>query len=368
MADPNLEEWQRNFLYIDHVRFVVHRLHHRRRKIYRKRIDPFIKYSNSEFKRRYRVSKALARRIIGLIREELEHHNGTLRGKPISSDLQVLATLRYLGKGAYQQDMADLHGFSQPTLSRIIARVVRALARHLIQFIQFPQDFRSLSSIKEDFFAIAGMRNIIGAIDCTHIKIKNPGGNNPALYINRKGFFSLNVQVVCDANCKILDIVARWRGSAHDSRVWNECHLKRMFENENLSGILVGDSGYAASNYMLTPMLNPNTPQEERYNSAHIRTRNCVERLFGQLKNKFRCFFNGLNLSLETTKAAIIAIAIIHNLSLDHQNEHLDSENYSSSDDENDLLNNVQRNQIDGNVRANVAGNLFRATYIRNNF
>lgn len=42
---------------------------------------------------------------------------------------------------------------------------------------------------------MSNIPNIVGAIDCTHIKIKNPGGKYPALYINRKGYFSWNVQV-----------------------------------------------------------------------------------------------------------------------------------------------------------------------------
>lgn len=39
-----------------------------------------------------------------------------------------------------------------------------------------------------------------------------------------------------------------------------------------------------------------------------------MERVFGCLKNKFRCFFNGIQINLETAKAAIVAIAVIHNL------------------------------------------------------
>lgn len=67
--------------------------------------------------------------------------------------------------------------------------------------------------------------------------------------------------------------------------------------------------------------MNPNTPAQQGYNSAHIKTRNVVERLFGQWKNKFRCFFNGMQMSLDTAKASIIALAILHNLSVDERIE-----------------------------------------------
>lgn len=77
---------------------------------------------------------------------------------------------------------------------------------------------------------------------------------------------------------------------------------------------MLGDNGYPCSRHLLTPLLNPATDAERRYNRAHASTRNVVERTFGIIKNKFRCFFNGMNLNIDTTKAAIIAISIIHNI------------------------------------------------------
>ena len=46
------------------------------------------------------------------------------------------------------------------------------------------------------FRRIANFPTIIGAIDCTHIKIKKLSADGGQLYINRKGFPSINVQVL----------------------------------------------------------------------------------------------------------------------------------------------------------------------------
>ncbi|KAJ8966459.1 hypothetical protein NQ314_003519 [Rhamnusium bicolor] len=46
---------------------------------------------------------------------------------------------------------------------------------------------------------------------------------------------------------KILDIVARWRGWAHDSRIWYECLLKHRFASGEINGILLGDNWYPCS-------------------------------------------------------------------------------------------------------------------------
>lgn len=223
-----------------------------------------------------------------------------------------------------------------------------------------PRDVQDLNRMKAEFFDVAQMPNIVGAIDCTHIKIKNPGGEYAQTFVNRKNFFSLNVQVVCDARARILNIVARHRGSVHDSRIWDECQLKTEFQNGNIQGILVGDSGYACTNYLLTPVLNPARPAQERYNEAHIRTRNCIERLFGQWKNKFQCMYNGLKMSLETAKATIVTLAIIHNLCIDHRLDPEDHDLHIEADDNQDEV-------IPDRIN-NIRGNLFRERYIQNHF
>ena len=38
-------------------------------------------------------------------------------------------------------------------------------------------------------------------------------------FVNRKQFYSINVQAVCDSDAFITNIVARWPGSTHDSRI-----------------------------------------------------------------------------------------------------------------------------------------------------
>jgi hypothetical protein len=59
-------------------------------------------------------------------------------------------------------------------------------------------------------FSRARFPNCIGAIDCSHVKIQSPGGDQAETFRNRKLFFSLNVQTIADANLKIRDIVARF--------------------------------------------------------------------------------------------------------------------------------------------------------------
>nr|CAD7434527.1 unnamed protein product [Timema monikensis] len=90
-------------------------------------------------------------------------------------------------------------------------------------------------------------------------------------------------RVACGAHLKIVDIVARRPGSFHDASLSGASSLRSRFEQGRVEGILLGDSGYPCLPYLLTPLLNARTESEQRYNAAHIATRNPVERLFGSL-------------------------------------------------------------------------------------
>lgn len=53
---------------------------------------------------------------------------------------------------------------------------------------------------------IAGFLNVIGAVDGTHIRIKSPS-NDEHLYVNKKNYYSINVQGVCDSKLRFINIV-----------------------------------------------------------------------------------------------------------------------------------------------------------------
>lgn len=75
----------------------------------------------------------------------------------------------------------------------------------------------------------------------------------------------------------------------------------------------------------MTPVLNPTTPGEHRYNVAHIRTRNIVERTFGMLKSRFRCLDRtggALLYSPEKVAQITVVCCILHNIAKRHGLEH----------------------------------------------
>lgn len=98
---------------------------------------------------------------------------------------------------------------------------------------------------------------------------------------------------------------------------------------------MLGDSGYGVKNYLLTPLLNPRTEGERKYNNTFKSARQSViECLFGKWKRRFPILSNG-KLKLKKIKVhqfnrnllemqtdvnfsviVIIATAVLHNYSL----------------------------------------------------
>ena len=71
-----------------------------------------------------------------------------------------------------------------------------------------------------DFYSIARFPREIGAVDGSLIAIKGPD-NEEHLYVCHKGFHTINVMAVCNAQLLFTNAVSKWHGSVHDSAVFH---------------------------------------------------------------------------------------------------------------------------------------------------
>lgn len=161
-------------------------------------------------------------------------------------------------------------------------------------------------------------------MDRIHIAILKPQVNEQN-FINRKSYHSLNTQVICDADLKILSINANYPGSSHDSFICRHSQIRQYLLNKytqnNLRGCwLIVDLGYPLEPFVVTPYLNSNadTP-EARYNKAHISARNTVERTIGLLNMIFRCLLRERVARYEPRFLGTLvnACATLHNMWID---------------------------------------------------
>lgn len=198
-------------------------------------------------------------------------------------------------------------------MCRLISEISEQLARCHVHWIKFPEN---LQPTKMQFQRIAQFPKVVGCIDCTHVSIQLPCTINGEQFRNRKGYFSLNVQVIGGPNLEIFDIVSSWPGSTHDSRIFQWSRVYGRFHRRQIRGLLLGDSGYAQNEFTFTPIRNPATPREVRYNRSHIDTRNSVERLFGVWKRRFACLRKKLANAPQTCTHIVTACAVLHNIAI----------------------------------------------------
>ncbi|CAC5356694.1 HARBI1 [Mytilus coruscus] len=186
----------------------------------------------------------------------------------------------------------------------------------------------------------AGFPNVIGCVDGTHVRIQAPEDDEPS-FVNRKGFHSVNVQGICDQNCKYLmglsfkaafrpsssvnsgeslftNVSANWPGSCHDAHVFKTSvgiHLQDQYTSIE-QGVVLGDSGYPCRPFLLTPFRQPREQREHNFNRAHITTRCTIERTFGIWKQRFRLLKTGIRMRPDRACKFILACAILHNIAM----------------------------------------------------
>lgn len=82
-------------------------------------------------------------------------------------------------------------------------RMVAALNEIATTIIKWPSR-EEKQLIKEEFLRMARLPGVVGAIDGTYVPIKAPV-ENPRVYINRKRFHGITLQVICKPNLAFSD-------------------------------------------------------------------------------------------------------------------------------------------------------------------
>ncbi|CAI6373642.1 unnamed protein product [Macrosiphum euphorbiae] len=228
--------------------------------------DPFTILSDRKFLGTYRLSKSLVKEICQTLSP---HMMAPKTNAGLSIDRKLSIALRFFASGSYQQDIGEHRGsaLSQASVSRCITEVANALNLPQImnQYIRFPSTINELNSIRLGFYEKYGVPGVVGVLDCTHIAIVPPKQHDiiypEHIYVNRKGYHSINTQLICDCDLKILNVCAKFPGSAHDSHIWRVSPvldvLKYIHSIRQTSNFLLGDSGYGLRPWLLTPIHEP---------------------------------------------------------------------------------------------------------------
>ncbi|XP_067908698.1 putative nuclease HARBI1 [Heterodontus francisci] len=230
----------------------------------------YLQMSERQCQRRLQMAREAVTHLCALLNDDLQPMG--FCGHPMPVDLKGTAALNFYTSASFQECTSDLCGVMQSAVHHCIREVTNALYRRAIDYVCFRMDPESQAQRAIGFGFIAGLPQVQGLIDCTHVAIKAPAGR-PAAYLNRKDFHSLNVQLVCDHHGG----VASWR------------------------------QGFPLQKWLLTLVRNLTSDAEERYNASHGATRATIEQAIGMLKMLFRCLDrSGGALQYQSERAACI--------------------------------------------------------------
>ncbi|XP_064464702.1 putative nuclease HARBI1 [Ornithodoros turicata] len=287
--------------------------------------DAFSSMSDDEFVATFRLPKEAVREVCEAVREDLQRTRQSHR-TTLTVERRVLIALHFYATGAFLGNLAreDTIACSKHAVSEAIHKVTEAILKNLApKYLRFPTTPDEKLQVKRGFYELAGFPGCVGAIDGTQIAIMQPSLSDPRFvdgnYYCHKGYHSINVLMVCDALRRILFVNARFPGSCHDASVWGACNLHQaaatVFEDGEW---LLGDSAYPLQPWLMTPVRSPSTPEEQRFNSAHRRTRVRIEHCFGVLKMRFRCLqrYRTLHFAPNRCCKIINACAVLHNMCL----------------------------------------------------
>ncbi|XP_063788473.1 uncharacterized protein LOC134943713 [Pseudophryne corroboree] len=231
---------------------------------------------------------------------------------PIPADERLVATLRFLATGQLLEDLKYGTRISAQALGHIIPETCKAIIKVLqYKYCNFPTSVAEWQAIVEDFERRWNYPNCGGAIDGKQVRITKPT-NSGSDYYNYKGYFSIVLMAVVNANYEFifLDVEKNGRcsdgGSLKNTRFYdrlttNSNHLPPVEQTKHgLGFVFVADEAFALLEHIMKPYPQRVLNHDRRiFNYRLSRARRVVENAFGILSNQFRIFHKPINMRLD---------------------------------------------------------------------
>ena len=150
-----------------------------------------------------RMSKERFDHLLTLISPKITKQDTHLRpAKPASEKLYM--TLQFLADGRSQIGLSTSYRMGRSTVSEAISETCDAIYEALSPaYMQHPTTAQQWKAVAAQFEDKWNMPHCIGAVDGKHVRIEKPA-NTGSTDRNYKGYFSLNLFAICDANYNFL--------------------------------------------------------------------------------------------------------------------------------------------------------------------
>lgn len=198
-----------------------------------------------------------------------------------------------------------------------------------ILLFQVPSTQEEWLHLEKEYYRQWNFPHCVGAMDGKHVSLQAPI-NSGSDFFNYKGYFSIVLLALVDANYCITYVSVGCQGRLSDGGVFAHSALKELLENSQLNlpnpstlpgrtypvpYVIVADDAFPLMlNVMKTyPGLQEKGSSKRIYNYRHCRARRVVENVFGILSVVFRVLRKPLLLEPEQAQKVVLACTHLHN-------------------------------------------------------
>ncbi|XP_018361569.1 PREDICTED: putative nuclease HARBI1 [Trachymyrmex cornetzi] len=279
-------------------------------------------YSDIEFKSHFRLSRVVFTYLLNLIKPSLEKQGNGYGRCPIPPDVQLLVALWTMATPDSYRSVCDRFNIGRATAWRANRKVCSAIYSLAHKFIKWP-DAEEAEYTWIDIQYKYKFPKVLGAVDGTHIHIHKPKKHAES-YVNRKGYYSIQLQVICDSTLKFIHCYAGQPGSVHDMRVFRLSGIQSMCTENYFphNSHLIGDAAYALQKHVMVPYKNNGHLSEAQinFNQSLCSARVMIERAIGFLKGRFRSLLDKLYMKrTDLIPQYIIVCCVLHNICILHE-------------------------------------------------
>lgn len=196
-------------------------------------------------------------------------------------------------------------------------------------FLQVPRTPAEWEAVASDFEMKWQFPNCVAAMDCKHFQVVAPRGRG-SFHFNYKGFHSVVLLALVNANYEILYADIGMNGRVSDATAWHHSRFRaalqsgqiRFPRSKPLPGgstavphVIVADDAFPLSMNLMKPFpIKKQTAKQRIFSYRLSRARRVAENAFGILSNKFRVFLAPIHLEPSKVTTVVLACLAMHNL------------------------------------------------------
>ena len=334
---------------------------------YKQLVDQYFsataRYSEEDFVRRFRMKKCVFEQVFNDVQNADEYF--TLKANcankvGIHPLVKVSACLCILGYSAAFDQMDEIFGIGESTMSKCFHRFCELIPRIYNNYLQLPNE----QQLKEmmDKNAERGFPGMIGSIDCTVIKWRNCPMAHKAAYCGPKTKVpTIQLEAVCDSDLYVWHSYFGMPGASNDINVLDSSPLLdkissgefppriQYLVNGTVRDLpyMLADGIYPKWPIFAIPMSEPTTDKEKKYTKLQESVRKDIERAFGILKIRFQCLEKPCKFwKIEQIENMVKTCIIFHNMIIATRNQDVLFDEY----DESETMDSTESTEVQGAI------------------